>query len=816
MVSGLMATAVFAEETESNPVRKIITLLQKMQEKTQDEGRQEDELYKKFKCFCSKNKEEIGENGEELRRKMDSMEAAIQEHSAAAETFKQRVADAKREREEAQAALAQAQAVRQKESEEFVAQNEAGNMDVSAMKKAVGLLSGKATKEELLQAVGDARLKKIVLTAQGVSDFERDTISSFLANPYGNHQNDPVRGEVTGMLNQMIETMEGDLKSGNEAEAAAAQAFEEMRVAKNAEIDSLSKQIETGTQRQGEEAVAAANMKTQFTDAQNSFGADLEFMERLTENCATKETEYGERKKIRAEELTAVTEVIGMLNNDDSLMKFHTAKQHTSFLQIVKNDDTAKQVARAYAMIRGMSSTPRFSFLAYSIKHAVGKFDNVIKIINDMISLVDEEQSNDDTHREHCTSEFHRNEKEHMTKTNDIDGLDQKISSLEENIAGMKVEVEEKEKIIGELDEAVATATEQRKSEHSEYNVLVKDTDVALVLLGKAKNRLAKFYNPNLHKEAPQKELSEEEKIIAASTPNFLQRALRRNMIRDDREPAPDTWNGDYKTKAQGSSGVVALMDTLLHELEETKTVAKTDEANSQTEYEGFMEESKKNKAETEQAKTHLKAELEDTAESLNNDQSSIASAKEEMGDIIQETADLHAECDFLIQNYDFRQEARGTERESLVTALHALNGAEVEAEEPEAEADAQSFLQQDPIAEEVGGTGEAQAEVDVDTQKIMPFGAQDVAQELTENSGDAQSTLVDAIENSEVAEIKRSVFRSLTRLRAATVKEYDTIARLETQAIDAYNDAHHYTAENPINPLGGGDASTDSLSSFH
>merc|ERR1739845_204286 len=53
----------------------------------------------------------------------------------------------------------------------------------------------------------------------------------------------------------------------------------------------------------------------------------------------------------------------------------------------------------------------------------------------------------------------------------------------------------------------------------------------------------------------------------------------------------------------------------------------------------------------------------------------------------------------------------------------------------------------------------------------------------------------VDAVENAEVAEIKRAVFRALTRLRAATIKEFDTIARLETQAIDAYNDAHHYRA---------------------
>merc|ERR1712194_279245 len=73
-------------------------------------------------------------------------------------------------------------------------------------------------------------------------------------------------------------------------------------------------------------------------------------------------------------------------------------------------------------------------------------------------------------------------------------------------------------------------------------------------------------------------------------------------------------------------------------------------------------------------------------------------------------------------------------------------------------------------------------------------------------------------MENAEVAEIKRAVFRALTRLRAATIKEFDTIARLETQAIDAYNDAHHYRAENPLAHLHEDEApvETDKLKSFH
>jgi len=101
---------------------------------------------------------------------------------------------------------------------------------------------------------------------------------------------------------------------------------------------------------------------------------------------------------------------------------------------------------------------------------------------------------------------------------------------------------------------------------------------------------------------------------------------------------------------------------------------------------------------------------------------------------------------------------------------------------------------------------------------KIAPFGKEDTAKELQDHASKTQDTLVDAVENAEVAEIKRSVFRALTRLRAAAIKEFDTIARMETQAIDAYNDAHHYRGENPLAHLHEDEApvETDKLKSFH
>jgi len=132
-----------------------------------------------------------------------------------------------------------------------------------------------------------------------------------------------------------------------------------------------------------------------------------------------------------------------------------------------------------------------------------------------------------------------------------------------------------------------------------------------------------------------------------------------------------------------------------------------------------------------------------------------------------------------------------------------------------------ESFLQIDNVkkaAPEDKLAKEMTHDLEMNFNKIAPFGKEDTAKELQDHAAKTQDTLVDAVENAEVAEIKRAVFRALTRLRAATIKEFDTIARLETQAIDAYNDAHHYRGENPLAHLHEDEApvETDKLKSFH
>jgi hypothetical protein len=162
-------------------------------------------------------------------------------------------------------------------------------------------------------------------------------------------------------------------------------------------------------------------------------------------------------------------------------------------------------------------------------------------------------------------------------------------------------------------------------------------------------------------------------------------------------------------------------------------------------------------------------------------------------------------------------------ERRRDITSLLKQGGGSDEVEGSEAPVVHEAAGTQAHAGDLQKGSSEGTVEGKPDAQvlqgaRIAPFGKEDTARELQHHAARTQDTLVDAIENAEVAEIKRSIFRSLTRLRAAEIKEFDTIARLETQAIDEYNDNHHYRAENPLDYIHSAEVGVkeDKYTSFH
>merc|ERR1719267_506957 len=132
-----------------------------------------------------------------------------------------------------------------------------------------------------------------------------------------------------------------------------------------------------------------------------------------------------------------------------------------------------------------------------------------------------------------------------------------------------------------------AFSTEQRKEEHADFVTYQSQSNAAVQLIEKAKNRLVKFYRPSLYKEAPKRELTDEEKIYASSGRSDMIATDAPQMIAGTTQtvyvqlaavpaPPPETW-GAYEKKEGKSNGVLALMDMLLKELKDDSTEAKHD-----------------------------------------------------------------------------------------------------------------------------------------------------------------------------------------------------------------------------------------------
>merc|ERR1719487_2121337 len=129
-------------------------------------------------------------------------------------------------------------------------------------------------------------------------------------------------GEITGMLKAMLEEMEGDLATAKKDEATAVIGFEELSAAKAAEIASATSAIEAKTKRAGEVAVEVVQTADDVEDTEKEAKETQAFIGDLATQCAEKKADWAERQKMRAEEISAISEAIKVLNDDDALDLF--------------------------------------------------------------------------------------------------------------------------------------------------------------------------------------------------------------------------------------------------------------------------------------------------------------------------------------------------------------------------------------------------------------------------------------------------------------------------------------------------------------
>jgi len=391
---------------------------------------------------------------------------------------------------------------------------------------------------------------------------------------------------------------------------------------------------------------------------------DRKFLDELDQGCETKEKEWTERQKTRSEELVALAETIKVLNDDDALELFKKAvpSAGASFVQLKGSAEGVQ--TRALAIVRAARATaskvqrPGFDFIALALQGKTKGFEKVIKMIDNMIEVLKKEQKDDDQKKEYCGTQLDQADDKKKGLEAAISDEDASLTNAKESIATLEEELKNLAAGIEKLDKSVADSSEQRKNDHAAYQELMTLDGQAKDLLGVAKNRLNKFYNPALY----------------MAPPSFVQVAAHHSAAPP---PPPETFSGDYGKKEQESTGVIAMIDLLIKDLDKEMTEAETEEKDAQKDYEAMLADAKAKRATDSKAiqdKDAAKASLESSAQSHED---AKTDATNELGTTNEYIHGLHVECDWLVEHHGARQEARASEMDALGNAKAVLAGAD-------------------------------------------------------------------------------------------------------------------------------------------
>merc|ERR1719378_1409854 len=155
---------------------------------------------------------------------------------------------AQTDRADAKAAVAKATALREKEATAFAKESSELKTNIAAMKKATAAIE-KGMGGAFLQTSAASILKDLSVTMD-ISSMDRDMITAFLTQSSDSGYV-PQSGQITGILKQMTDTMEAELKDITAAENKAIKDFNGLVAAKTKEIHALTKEIEAKTARVG-------------------------------------------------------------------------------------------------------------------------------------------------------------------------------------------------------------------------------------------------------------------------------------------------------------------------------------------------------------------------------------------------------------------------------------------------------------------------------------------------------------------------------------------------------------------------------------
>lgn len=615
-----------------SPVGKVVQMLEDIQSKVTAEGKQDQDLYDKFMCYCKSNLETLAQNIEAADKTIEPLQFEIESLATKRSSLQKEVAEYGRDTLDANFGEQTARSLRRQQR----ATNQASAIELQKNIRILeqAIYSAQNT-ESLLQESTASDLRQLV-SQLDLGDLRQRQLLAFCDGREGGS------ALVVSVLRTLKEKMQKDFSEVITAENEAARSFGGLITSKMGEGKAMTDQLIVKKERLAEMKLRLIQMKLEMDKTQKARAEDRTFLANLQETCQARSQAWPESVALRNEELQTLASTIQVLGNAENR---GFLKDELSFLQLPEEENS-----RAVAL-QGLTDTQEalqgpahgLQFISLALQGKKVGLDEVKRMIDDMTAHLKSEQTADEEKRAYCLRQYNSIEEKKTrlkVKHSETKGA---MDELEETVGIMKKDMSQMRSGIEWLDSSVAEATRLRKAEFAEFKDSQAQTLTAKDLLAEAADLLRKGF-------------PEQGTSLLAEVSAHLQDAPAE-------EPQADL---GPSTPSSGVQGALRMLSDLVSNVDKRMAHAETVEKRAQADYKQFMRSSagkRSNEASVLALKGAAKAHVESELWARQDIQASTERAQSQS---FSYKLALDNQCTPLLNKW----EARVAQREAEVKAL--------------------------------------------------------------------------------------------------------------------------------------------------
>jgi len=666
------ALVLAASDATSNPVAKVIKLLEDLKKEVVGDGTKEATAYGKYACFCkdtSTKKSTAITKGED---KINTLSASIVDNTASKEEkeaeVKERKENHKQLGEDLQTTVARCSTSQ--------AEYEAGKADmakaIESLNKAIKAMS--AQKKSIGLAASHSKNGKTV--AKSFIELDQDVQQALLLAKVD--PNDPAykyhSKEINDILAKLLKDFKDEKQDGEDKWTKTSEACGKEKNGLNKKMKDNLDAIKKALQKIQDLKKRIAKDRGDLVEAQDTLTEDAKYLKDLTAQCEEKATDFDQRASMRNDEITALSKAIAIISNkvkgaDKTVNRFLQTSPKVatplSFLQaapikavtnfLARVDASSSEQAmmqRVVSLLRLQGSklgSAELSIMAMQIK-AVDHFKEVKNIIQSLIEKLLDEAQAEASKKGFCDEAIAKAELDREHEQAEATDISTDLKELESKKEDLEAELKQLAKDIIKTEKALKEALKLRLKEKQDNEDTLRTANDGLEALNEAILILRSFY-----KDA--------DKRLGV---------LLQGPVDDD--TAGPGFSGDYKGKQKSSRAIFELLESIVGEFEATIKKTEQSEADSAADFVKFDRSSKEEISSKETKTTLDKQDLKSTNTNIEKNLDDLETTMGLQHDANKMIESLKPAClDAGGMNFDERTNKRKEEIAALNLALCIL-----------------------------------------------------------------------------------------------------------------------------------------------